>query len=113
MSEVTEISLKLRIDQVGEWATSLHLPPPVDQRLDDLVAAARDAAERTSRKELVAALIADATEDGTALSELIRKFRLRTVGEVTTAKRRASLGPNAEVIPITRSRPGIRSRKTR
>src|SRR4051812_13616787 len=59
----------------------LSLPRPISGRLDVLVAIANDAGERTSRAELVAALIAQAHEPE-ALREFLVRFRLAVVRDV-------------------------------
>jgi hypothetical protein len=53
----------------------LRIPLAVDARLDRLVDAASIVGERTNRKEIVAALIADCPEDGEALSQRLRRYR--------------------------------------
>jgi hypothetical protein len=74
---VTELLRDTRDKQV-----SFRWPMAVDQRLDALVARADEAGERTNRRELIAALIADADRTGEQLGELLRRYRRSRVGEV-------------------------------
>jgi hypothetical protein len=58
------------------WAMAL------DQRLDALVRRAEDAGERTTRREVLAALIAHADYSGEELGDLLRALRRARVGDV-------------------------------
>lgn len=58
------------------WAMAL------DQRLDALVKRAEDAGERTTRREVLAALIAHADHSGDELGEILRELRRARVGDV-------------------------------
>lgn len=69
--------LRSRDKQVG-----LRIPVAVDQRIDALLARATAAGERTNRKELVAALLANADLSGEELGQLLRRYRTSKVGEV-------------------------------
>lgn len=52
---------------------------PLSARLDLLVQRAHDSGERTSRKELLAALILAAPENDEAISRLVRRYRRATI----------------------------------
>lgn len=78
------------IRETGEYRPGIDLPPPIDQRITDLVRLARGAGERTYRKEIVGALILAAPTDGVALGEMLRAYR-------TAAIRDAWVGPPVEV----------------
>ena len=80
-------------------------PLPVEAKLDRLLRLAEEVGERTSRKELVAALIAMCEADGEALSAMLRRYRRTTVRALLDV-------PNDEnVIDIAqRRRPGPRPR---
>lgn len=58
----------------------MNLPIAVQRRLDDFAEAAR--VTRTSRNELLAALIATTAVDKAVLSELVLRYREMTIGEV-------------------------------
>jgi hypothetical protein len=59
-----------RDKQVG-----LRLPLAIDQRLDALMARAIDAGERTTRRELLAAVILAAEPTGDELGVLLKNYR--------------------------------------
>jgi hypothetical protein len=64
-----------------ERQIGVSLPVPLDVRLDVLVERAIAAGERTSRKELLAAIILATSTDGEALSRLVRNLRQATIGD--------------------------------
>lgn len=57
------------------------VPGPLSARLDVLVDIARRAGERTTRKELVAALILSATPTETSVRRMIRTYRRARVAD--------------------------------
>jgi hypothetical protein len=65
-----------RDKQVG-----LRLPLAIDQRLDALMTRAIDAGERTTRRELLAAVILAAEPTGDELGLLLKNYRRATVGD--------------------------------
>jgi hypothetical protein len=65
-----------RDKQVG-----LRLPLAIDQRLDALMGRAIDAGERTTRRELVAAIILAAEPNGDEVGRLLKNYRRATVGD--------------------------------
>jgi hypothetical protein len=58
-----------------EQQVGVSLPSPLNARLTALVAAAEANGERTTRKELLAALVLAAPSDGAELGGLLREFR--------------------------------------
>ena len=74
--ETAALLRESRDKQVG-----LRMPLAVDQRLDALVARATAAGERTTRRELLAAILCGTDLDGRELGEALRRFRTMTVGE--------------------------------
>lgn len=83
---------------------SLGWPPPVDVRLDRLLDQARRAGERTSRKELVAALVATCHPTDAQLGNMIKRYRRLKVREIMPV-------PEGEnVVPLKRQPPGPRTR---
>lgn len=64
------------VDQV-----STYLPTPLDKRLALLVDKLNELGQRTSRRELIAALILDCPEHDEELWEVVRHFRRASVEE--------------------------------
>ena len=54
---------------------SVSIPRPLNARLDALVELANRAGENTTRKEVMAALILAAPDDGGALADRVRTYR--------------------------------------
>jgi len=80
-------------------------PLPIEGKLDVLLRRAEEAGERTSRKEVVAAVIAAYNADGKKMSTLLKRYRRMTVRELLAV-------PQSEnVIDIEqRRKPGPRPR---
>jgi hypothetical protein len=57
------------------YRTQVYWPLVVDNRLDELVVAARSAGERVSRAEMLAALVWHASVDGEGLGVMVRACR--------------------------------------
>jgi len=85
-------------------AVGIRIPIPVSERLDRMVAAATGAGERTSRQELVAALIANADLGGEAVADNLRHYRKMKVRDCLPGQ--ASDGSN--VVHIADHKPGPR-----
>lgn len=78
-------------------------PLPVDLRLDQLLAQADACGENTSRKELVAAVIATTAMTDAQLGRLLRRYRTAKVREVVTI-------PSGEnIVPFVSRKPGPRT----
>ena len=90
-----------------ELAVGFTLPVPISHRLDLLVELVEtEAGERTSRKELLAALILAAGDDGKELARSLRIYRSQTAASVLT--------PGAELeqgLALRPGRPGPRRRR--
>jgi hypothetical protein len=86
-----------------EKPVSVNWPWAVEQRLEQLLKQAKDAGERTNRKELVAALVATSKLSDAQLNRMLRRYR--------TAKVREILAVSAEenIVPFTKQRPGPRA----
>ncbi|MFF1876605.1 hypothetical protein [Leifsonia sp. NPDC058230] len=82
---------------------SFRWPMALDQRLDALVDRAEAAGERTTRREVLAALIANADLAGAELGELIRGLRRARVGDVVL-----DADPKDNVVTLLNYRPGPR-----
>lgn len=84
----------------------MAIPAPLNARLDALVARANDAGERTSRKEVLGALLLQAPEDARDLLNAIRRYRL------ANARDAAPPGENLDQFLSGRDRrPGPRPRR--
>src|SRR5689334_1965029 len=77
-------------------------PLPVDARLDELLAQADLAGENTSRKELVAAIIATTRLSDEELGRLLRQYRRAKVRDLV------SLPEGENVVPFVKHKPGPR-----
>jgi hypothetical protein len=84
MADRKQTALKVgdTVSSYPDRQAGISWPLPVDAKLEDLLKTARAVGERTSRREIVAAIIAMAEFDGQKLSELLRRYRLARVGDV-------------------------------
>jgi hypothetical protein len=82
---------------------SFRWPMAVDQRLDALVERAEAAGERTTRRELLAALIAGSDLTGEQLGDLLRRLRRARVGDVVL-----DIGGDGNVAVLQNYKPGPR-----
>ena len=89
-----------------ERSIGMALSDPLSARLDALVALVEEAGERTNRKELVAALILDATPDRTALAGVLRRYRTATARDTLL-----EADPSAAALIFRSPSPGPRRRK--
>ena len=101
-----QVSLDAPLDACKEKPAAVAWPLPVDRRLDELVELVRQVGERTTRKELAAAIMLAASEDPETLSEVLRTYRRATV-------RNALIAPVEEgnIVSIRRHKPGPRPRR--
>ncbi|HEU0086240.1 MAG TPA: hypothetical protein VFQ77_01055 [Pseudonocardiaceae bacterium] len=97
--ELGELVRTAKDKQIG-----VRWPIPVDARLDALMERAVEAGERTTRREVVAALVATTDLDGEAIGRLLRKYRTMRVREVLL-----DTPADARVVRIAGQRPGPRS----
>ncbi|MFF5219508.1 hypothetical protein [Micromonospora sp. NPDC000442] len=106
MTTRRRISADTPLPECPEKRIGLSLPGPISDRLDDLVALAEEAGERTNRKELVASLILAAPSVSGEISVLLHNYR--------RAKARAAPVDNINdelTIAIRSHRPGPRPRR--
>lgn len=89
-----------------ESRVGIALPAPISQRVDDLVELAEGAGERTTRKELLGALILAAPTRGQDLAATLKTYRLATARD--TRGDGVAEGPT---MPLPHRRPGPRPRK--
>ena len=88
-------------DQIG-----ISIPSPLNARLDALVARANRSGENTSRKELFAALILDASDEAAPLVEAVRAYRTALAEQAIPAGADPS-----EFLSERDTRPGPRPRR--
>ena len=99
------ISPETRLVHCEQQATSLAFVAPINERLDQLVERADEEGARTTRKELLAALILAAPEEGATLRDAVLSYR-------TSRARDAAVGGDpARVLELRRHRPGPRGRR--
>ena len=72
---IEDVRADTRLIDLEERSVGLALSIPLSERLDELVRLVETSGDRTSRKELVAALILAATPDGVDLAGRIRSYR--------------------------------------
>lgn len=70
-----EVRLDDRVWTSPQRNAGVNLPIVIDRYIDRLLAIASDAGERTSRKEVVAAVLASVPPDEEALVDLLRAYR--------------------------------------
>ena len=69
----------LPLGQCPERRVGLALPAVLSERLDELVTIIEASGERTSRKELLGALLLAAPSNGRALARVVKEYRMATV----------------------------------
>jgi hypothetical protein len=105
MATSPEINPQDALRTAEERAVGVSLPIPISRRLDQLVDLVEGAGLRIYRKDIVAALILDATEDPQELSKLV--LRLRTAKARDAQVEGSSAGT---VLQLARQKPGRRRR---
>lgn len=76
-----EVDRAERIVTSRDKQVGLRLPLAIDQRLDALLARAVEAGERTTRRELLAAIVLAVESSGEDLGQMLRAYRRATVGD--------------------------------
>ena len=102
------VDARKRLSDCSEGAVGLALPHPLSDRVDALVALVDDYGERTSRKELIAALILNAPADAIRLADFLSAYRRATAEDALLDPESAGAS-----IPIAERRPGPRARQSR
>jgi hypothetical protein len=101
-----QVRLDALLDSCREKNAAVAWPLPVDERLNQLIELAREAGERTNRKELAAAIVLAAPEDPHQLSEMVRRYRRATARDALVTP-----PDEANVVSIDRHKPGPRPRR--
>jgi hypothetical protein len=100
-----EVHPDTRLEDCEQRPVGVALSAPMSERLDDLVRLADLQGARTSRRELIAALILAAPAAATELTEAVLQYRRALVREALVLPT-----GGAEVISLSRRRPGPRKR---
>jgi hypothetical protein len=102
--------MKLRRDAAltssPEFRIGVGVPAPLTGRLDGLVELADEEGAKTSRKELLGALLLAAPTDGKRLAGLVRDYRMANVAEAVIPDQ-----PEARFLEPDRPAPGPRPRR--
>ena len=104
MARSVEVNLQDKAWRSPQRNSGLNLPHAVDFKIDDLLDIAADAGERSSRKEIVAALIAVATTDPDQLVEILRTYRSLSNGAILASEG----STDAQVVELRQAGPGPR-----
>ena len=80
-------------------------PVPLDALLDQLVRVVEDAGERTTRRELAAAVLLACPRDPSRLAKLLRAYRTATVSDVVPS---GEVGTS--IVEFRTAKPGPRRR---
>ena len=94
-----------RLDACPTKGAALTWPVPLDEHLDTLKSRAEASGERTTRRELAAAILYAAPKDGEKLAKMLKQYRMATVSELVGGQ----LGEN--VVTFTSRKPGPRPRQ--
>lgn len=105
MAREIRIDRETPLDACEGKGAAVVWPLPLDAHVDDLVELVEAAHERTSRKELIAAIVFAAPADGKKLARILRDYRAATVGDLAPASDIAK-----DVAVFERHRPGPRRR---
>jgi hypothetical protein len=99
----TPLAADQLVRECPQKQAAVSWPLPIDARLDELLAQADAAGENTSRKELVAAIIASTTVTDAQLGRMLRRYRRAKVRDLV------SLPEGVNVVPFTKHKPGPRT----
>lgn len=102
---VDTLAANSRVVKAPEKQGAVAWPLPVEMKLDRLLRRAEEAGERTSREEVVAALIAEYDGDEDDIASMLKRYRRITVRELL------AVPDSKDVIDMEQYRkPGPRSR---
>jgi hypothetical protein len=85
---------------------AINWPRAVDERVDELVALATEAGQRTNRSELAAALVFATAADGDSIGDLLVAYRVATNRDALVRE----IPTGANVVSLERHGPGPRVR---
>lgn len=104
MNSQSRVDGDLKMTSCPETRVGIALPAVLSERLDELVAVAEAAGERTSRKELIGSLLLAASTDGAALARTVKRYRSATV--------RSAMVSDGDTFTPQRHNPGPRPRRS-
>ena len=107
--KVSAVELDSLVSACEVRQAGVSWPLPVDHKLDRLLAEARAVTERTSRREIVAALIALSDLDGDGVSALVRRYRRTRVQDIAGP---GDAGEADNVLKFEHKKSGPRPMKT-
>jgi hypothetical protein len=107
MAGRTRISADTRLTDCPERSIGISLPMPLSDRVDSLVAIVTDAGDRTSRKELLGAILLATRPDANGLATALRTYRRATARDAVLD------AENGEQVVLRPSKPGPRPRRSR
>lgn len=77
----TQLNLEDKVAGSAERNSGVSWPLAIDRRLDQILSVAADVGERTTRKELVAAILLSFEPDEESLNEVLRRFRKARIAD--------------------------------
>ena len=101
-SDDTPLKVDERVLGYPDRQAGISWPLPVDVKLERFLTRARERGERTSRREIAAAIMAFAEYDDDGLDSLLRRYRVAMVGDVLEP------ADHTNVIPFAKHGPGPR-----
>jgi hypothetical protein len=101
------LDLGEKLIEAEETNAAIDWPVAIHHRVDQLVSLAVAEGERTTRKELVAALVLGAPESGDDLGRLLRAYRKSVARDALL-----NVGRSENVVELRRPGPGPRVRRT-
>jgi hypothetical protein len=105
MADEITLELERLLRDCPEERYAFDLARPISHRLDRLIRLAEDAGERTSRKEMVAALILRAAESETEPRKALQAVRQKRVRDTVPKEAQGE-----DTYSFSKSRPGPRGR---
>lgn len=99
------VDLREKLSRSRDKQVGLRWPAALDEFVDHLVDLVEEEGERTTRKELIAAIVATSRADGDALSKQLRAYRRMTVADCLPAADSVD-----NVVQIAMHKPGPRRR---
>lgn len=98
------LAANAKVDDSPTCPVGATWPMPVHQRLEELVTIARARGERTTKRELLAAIVCAFDPDTADIEATLKHYRLATVQEVALRRPTAN-----NVVEIDRFGPGRRT----
>jgi hypothetical protein len=101
------INPEMRLSRCPSTPVNVAFVRPINERLDGLVELADEEGARTNRRELLSALILDASESGATLAAAVIRYRKATAREAAVSD------DASKVLEFRQHRPGPRTRAGR